>query len=62
MTEPVKGCMREEFRELCKGGAQNATVCKLCSCSTVEVGEIHYSVGWLLKIVSTSRVIALEVD
>ena len=37
MTEPVNGCTKEEFRELCKGGAQNTTVCKVCSCSTVEV-------------------------
>ena len=32
------------------------------SCSTVEVGKIYYSVRWLLKIVSTSRVTVLEVD
>ena len=35
---------------------------KVRSCSTIEVGKMYYSVGWLLKIVSTSRVIALEVD
>ena len=62
MTEPLNGRTKEEFRELCKGGAQNATVCKVRSCSTVEVGKMYYSVGWLLKIVSTSRVIMLEVD
>ena len=54
--------MEEEFRELCKGGAQNATVCKVRSCSTVEVGKIYYPVGWLLKMVSNTRVIMLEVD
>ena len=62
MTEPVNGHTKEEFREMCKGGAQNATVCKVHSCSIVEVGEMYYSVGWLLKIMSTSRIIALEVD
>ena len=42
--------------ELYKGGAQNATVCKFRFCSTVEVGKMYYSVGWLLKIMSTSRI------
>ena len=40
--------------DLCVGGAQNATVCKFRSCSTVEVGKMYYSVGWLLKMLSTS--------
>ena len=60
VTEPVNGRIKEEFRELCKGGAQNATVCKVRSCSTVMVGKIYYSVRWLLKMVSISRVITLE--
>ena len=42
--------------ELCKRGAQNATVCKFRFCSTVEFGKMYYSVGWLFKIVSTSRI------
>ena len=50
------------YSELCKGGAQNAIVGKFRFCSTVEVGKMYYSVGWLLKIMSTSRVIALEDD
>ena len=62
VTEQVNGRTKEEFRELCKVGPQNATVCKIRSCSTVEVGKMYYSVGWLLKIVSTRRVITLEVD
>ena len=49
VTEPVNGRMKEESRELCKGG-------------NVEVGKMYYSVGWLLTTVSTSRVIMLEVD
>ena len=43
MTEPVNGRTKEEFRELCEGGAQNATVCKVRSSSTVEVGKMYYS-------------------
>ena len=62
VTEPVNGRTKEEFRELCEGRAQNATACKVRSCSTVEVGKMYYSVKWLLKTVSTSRVIALEAD
>ena len=30
--------------------------------SNVEIGKMYYSVGWFLKILSTSRVIALEAD
>ena len=62
VTEPVNGSMIEELRELCKGRAQNTNVCKVPSCSTVDVGKMYYSVEWLLKIVSTSRVITLEVN
>ena len=36
--------------------------CKVRSRSTVEVGKMYYSAWWLLKIVSTSWVIVLEVD
>ena len=50
VTEPVNGT-KEEFRELCKGGAQKATVCKAHSRNNVEVGKMHCSVRWLLKIV-----------
>ena len=39
VTELVNGRMEEEFRELCKGGAQNATVCKIHSCKIVKVGK-----------------------
>ena len=52
VTEPVNGHMKEEFRELCEGGAQNATVCVL-----VEVEKVYQSVRGLLKRVSTSQVI-----
>ena len=58
----VNGRTKGRYIELCKGGAQNATVCEFCFCSTVEVGKMYYSVGWLLKIMSTSRVIVLEAD
>ena len=36
MTEPVNGRTKEEFRELCKCGAKNTTICKVRSGSTVE--------------------------
>ena len=62
VTEPVNGSTKEKFRELSTGGVQNATVCKVCSRSAVEVGKMYYCAGWLLKIVSTSRVIVFEVD
>ena len=39
-------------------GAQN-TVCKLLSCSTVEVGKMYCSARWLLKTLSTNQVIVL---
>ena len=58
MTEQVTGCTKEKFRELYTGETQNATICKVCSRSTVEVGKMYYSIGWLVKIVSTR----LEVD
>ena len=58
----VNGRTKGWYSELCKGRAQNAIVCKFCFCSTEEVGKMYYSVRWLLKIVSTSRDIALEVD
>ena len=54
--------MKEQVSDLCTGGAQNATLCKFHSYSTVEIGEMYYSVGWLLKILSTSQVIMLEDD
>ena len=38
VTKPVNDRTKEEFRELCKGGAQSATICKVRSCSPVEVG------------------------
>ena len=40
--------------DLCVGQAQNTTVCKFHSCSTVEVRKMYYSFGWLLKMLSTS--------
>ena len=58
----VNGSKKGWYSELCKGRAQNATICKFRSCSTVEVGKMYYSVGWLLKIVSTSWLIVLEAD
>ena len=62
VTEAVNGRMKGGFGGLCRGGAQNATVSKFRSHNTVEVGKVYYTVGWLLKVVSTSRVIVLEVD
>ena len=50
------------YSKLCKSRAQNATVCKFHSCSTVEVGKMYYSVMWLWKIMSISQVIVLEAD
>ena len=43
VTEPVNGRTKVEFGELCEGGAQNATVCKVRSCSTVEIGKMYYT-------------------
>ena len=60
VTKLVNGRTKGWKSELSKGGAQNAIVCKFRFCSTEEVGKMYYSVGWLLKIMSTSRVIALE--
>ena len=54
---PVNGRTEGWCSELCKNRAQNAIVCKFRFYSTVEVGKMYYSVGWLLKM-STSRVIA----
>ena len=59
-TKQANGHMKGWKSELCKGGTQNAIVCKFRFCSTEEVGKMYYSVGWLLKIMSTSRVIVLE--
>ena len=47
---------------MCTGGTQNTTVCKVRCRGTVKIGKMYYSFGWLLKMVSTSQVIVLEVD
>ena len=62
MIKSVNGHTKEQYSDLCTGGAQNTTLCKFRSYSTVEIGKMYYSVGWLLKILSTSRVIRLEAD
>ena len=59
MTEPVNGRMKEKFRELCIGGAQNATVCKVHFRITVEVGKMHYNSAW---VPFENSVFKLEVD
>ena len=58
---PSKWPHGEGFRELCAGEVQNAIVCKVRSRGTVEVGEMYYSGGGLLKMLSTRGVIVLEV-
>ena len=49
-------------RRLCTGGAQTTTVSKVRCRGTVKIGKMYYSLGWLLKMVSTGQVIVLEVD
>ena len=49
-------------RRVCTGEAQTTTVCKVCCRGAVKIGKMYYSVGWLLKMLSTSQVIVLEVD
>ena len=63
MMGPVTGTWRGDVASCVK--AEHKTplpVCKFGFCSTVEVGKMYYSVVWLLKIMSTSRVIVLEAD
>lgn len=43
MIQQENGCLKWRFKKLCKSGTQNATVCKVFSHSTVEVGKVYYS-------------------
>ena len=61
-SKKVNGHMKGRFKELSISGAQNTTICKFCSRGTVKIGKMYYSVGWLLKMLSKSRLLGLEVD
>ena len=45
----VNGHMKGRFKELSTSGAQNTTICKVCSCVIVKIGKMYYSVKWLSK-------------
>ena len=61
VTEPGNGRIEVGFREWFPGGAQNTTYVEVRSHSTVELAQMNYFTGSLLKILSTDRAIVANV-